>query len=105
MEGQAMSKAPTDIILELRTLARLIETKAPATFGDQDAAHLRAAADEIEVLRKAVVAEREEILELIQSHRADAHMYIGRRSGGPMACQGLAAPMAIPIQRGASAAS
>ena len=76
MEGQAMSKEPTDIILELRTLARLIETKAPATFGEQDATHLRAAADEIEVLRK-VVAEREEILELIQSHRADAHMYDG----------------------------
>ena len=75
MEGQAMSKEPTNIILELRTLARLIETKAPATFGEQDAAHLRAAADEIEVLRKAVVAEREEILELIQSHRADAHLY------------------------------
>ena len=86
MEGQAMSKEPTDIILELRTLARLIETKAPATFGEQDATHLRAAADEIEVLRKAVVAEREEILELIQSHRADAHMYDGdyalRRVGG-----------------------
>ena len=72
-----MSEKQSDIILELRTLARLIETKAPATFGDQDAAHLRAAADEIEVLRKAVVAEREEILELIQSHRADAHMYDG----------------------------
>jgi hypothetical protein len=77
MEGQAMSKEPTDIILELRTLSRLIETKAPATFGEQDVAHLRAAADEIEVLRKAVVAEREEILELIHSHRADSHMYDG----------------------------
>jgi hypothetical protein len=46
-------------------------------LGEQDAAHLRAAADEIEVLRKAVVAEREEILELIHSHRTDAHLYDG----------------------------
>jgi hypothetical protein len=51
-------------------------------LGEQDAAHLRAAADEIEVLRKAVVAEREEILELIQSHRINAHLYDGVRGSG-----------------------
>jgi hypothetical protein len=39
----------SDIILELRTLARLIETKkASITFNEQDAAHLRQAADELE---------------------------------------------------------
>jgi hypothetical protein len=67
----------SDIILELRTLARLIETKATVTFGETHAAQLRKASDEIELLRKAVVAEREEILELIQSKRADAHLYDG----------------------------
>jgi hypothetical protein len=57
-----MSENQTNIILELRTLARLIETKAGSlTFNEQDAARLRAAADEIELLRKAVIAEREEL--------------------------------------------
>jgi hypothetical protein len=65
-----------DIVLELRTLARLIETKATVTFGEQDAAHLRKAANEIDDLRaalgqcsklaySAVRAERSAILELI----------------------------------------
>jgi hypothetical protein len=44
----------SDIVLELRTLARVIETKAPATLGEQDAAHLREAADELERLRAAL---------------------------------------------------
>ena len=35
------------------------------------------AADEIERLREAVRAEREAILELIESARADAHLYDG----------------------------
>jgi hypothetical protein len=39
----------SDIVLELRTLARLIETKSGSvTFNEQDAAHLRQAADELE---------------------------------------------------------
>jgi hypothetical protein len=63
----------SDIILELHTLARRIETKA--TLQEQDADKLRKAADEIEVLRRAVTAEREEIIELIHSHRANAHLY------------------------------
>jgi hypothetical protein len=80
----------TDIILELRTLARLmVETKAPAIFEEQDAAILRKAADELEDMRaimdrsvklaySAVRAEREAILELIESERADyANMYLG----------------------------
>jgi hypothetical protein len=64
-----------------------VRTKAPATCGEQDAAHLRAAAEEIEVL-KAVVAEREKIRELIQAHRTDAHLYDGdyalRTVAGPI---------------------
>ena len=74
----------SNIILQLRALAHLIEMKA--TLKEQDAEKLRRAADEIEVLRRAVTAEREEILELIQSHRADAHLYDGdsalRRAAG-----------------------
>jgi hypothetical protein len=44
-QSKALEQSRTDIVLELRTLARL------TTFGEQDAAHLRAAADEIERLR------------------------------------------------------
>ena len=65
----------SDILLELHTLARRIETKAP--LQEQDADKLRKAADEIEVLRRGIVAAHEEILELIHSHRADAHLYDG----------------------------
>jgi hypothetical protein len=49
-----MSEQQTDIILELRTLALLIETKASVTFGEQDAAKLLEAADEIARLREAL---------------------------------------------------
>ena len=52
-----------DYVSELRTIARLIETKAPATGREQDAEHLRNAATEIERLREAVRAERSAILE------------------------------------------
>jgi hypothetical protein len=47
----------TDIILELNTLAHLIETKATVTFGEQDATQLPKAADDVELLIKAGVAE------------------------------------------------
>jgi hypothetical protein len=60
-----------DLPLELRTLARLIETDAPVKFSAQDAAQLREAARELERLRAAVTAERAAILELIKSARAD----------------------------------
>jgi hypothetical protein len=40
-----------DLAHELRVIARLIETKAPASFGEQDATHLRKAACELERLR------------------------------------------------------
>ena len=46
----------TDIVEVLRTLARLMETKAPVTFREQDAAHLREAIDQIECLRAALQA-------------------------------------------------
>ena len=52
-----------DYVTELRTIARLIETKAPVTGREQDAEHLRNAATEIERLREAVRAERSAILE------------------------------------------
>jgi hypothetical protein len=78
----------TDIILELRTLARLMENKAPVTFRAEDAAKLRKAADELEDLRaamdqsaklaySAVRAEPAAILELIEAQRTDAHLYDG----------------------------
>jgi hypothetical protein len=83
-DGKNRMTSESNIILELRALAHLIEMKA--TLKEQDAEKLRRAADEIEVLRRAVTAEREEILELIQSHRADAHLYDGdsalRRAAG-----------------------
>jgi hypothetical protein len=68
----------SDIVLELRTMARLIETKkASITFNEQDAAHLRQAADELEDMHVtldksaklallAVRAERKAILEMIE---------------------------------------
>ena len=40
----------------MRTLARLIETKAQVTFREQDAATLREAAEQIERLRAALQA-------------------------------------------------
>ena len=55
-----MSNQPPDIALALRTLARLIETKALATFGEQDAAHLREAASELERLRSSPGAREEQ---------------------------------------------
>jgi hypothetical protein len=79
----------TDIVLELRPLARLmVETKAPVSFEAQDAAKLRKAADEIESLYaalgqcsklaySAVRAERAAILELIEAQRADSNLYDG----------------------------
>jgi hypothetical protein len=39
---------------ELRVLARLMENKAPVTFTEQDAAHPREAADEIDRSRAAL---------------------------------------------------
>jgi hypothetical protein len=51
-----MSAQQTDIVLKLRTLARLIETKAAVTWREQDAAHLRNAADELERLRAVLSA-------------------------------------------------
>ena len=50
MEGTAMSEKQSDVVLELRTLAR----KAFITFREQDAARLREAADELERLRAAL---------------------------------------------------
>ena len=49
-----MSDIVDDCVLELRTLARLIETNAPVVWRGQHAAKLREAADEIERLRKAL---------------------------------------------------
>jgi hypothetical protein len=47
--GAHRMTSESDIVLELRTMARLIETKkASITFNEQDAAHLRQAADELE---------------------------------------------------------
>jgi hypothetical protein len=43
-----------DCVLELRTLARLIETNAPVVWREQDGAQLREAADKIQRLRKAL---------------------------------------------------
>jgi hypothetical protein len=43
-----------DCVLELRTLARLIETSAPVVWREKDAVQLRETADEIERLRKAL---------------------------------------------------
>jgi hypothetical protein len=43
-----------DCVLELRTLARLIEKNAPVVWREQDAAQLREASDEIERLRRAL---------------------------------------------------
>jgi hypothetical protein len=45
-----MSEKQSDVVLELRTLAR----KAFITFREQDAARLREAADEFERLRSAL---------------------------------------------------
>ena len=42
-----------DLAHELRVIAHLMETKAPVTFREQDAAQLRKAADELESLRAA----------------------------------------------------
>jgi hypothetical protein len=50
MEGTAMSEKQSDVVLELRTLAR----NAFITFREQDAARLREAADELERLRAAL---------------------------------------------------
>jgi hypothetical protein len=61
-----------DYVSELRTIARLIETKAPVSWREQDAAQLCKAVDEIERLREAVCAECAAIIELIESARADA---------------------------------
>jgi hypothetical protein len=66
-----------DYVIELRTIARLIETKTPVAWREQDATQLCKAADEIERLREAVCAERAAILELIESERANAHLYDG----------------------------
>jgi hypothetical protein len=75
----------SDIVLELRTMARLIETKkASITFNEQDAAHLRKAAGELEVMRAtldkgaklaltAVHAERKAILEMIEQSEKRAY--------------------------------
>jgi len=49
-----MSDIVDDCVLELRTLARLIETKAQVTFREQDAATLREAAEQIKRLRAAL---------------------------------------------------
>jgi hypothetical protein len=46
-----MSEQQDDIALELRTIARLMENKAPVTFREQDAATLRKAAAELEDMR------------------------------------------------------
>ena len=45
-----MSDIACNCVLELRTLARLIETNTPVVWREQDAAQLREAADEIECL-------------------------------------------------------
>jgi hypothetical protein len=50
MERTAMSEKQSNVVLELRTLAR----KAFITFREQDAARLRDAADELERLRAAL---------------------------------------------------
>jgi hypothetical protein len=80
----------SDIVLELRTMARLIETKkASITFNEQDAAHLRKAAGELEDMRAtldkgaklaltAVHAERAAILAMIEAF-ADEQL-VGRRA-------------------------
>ena len=49
-----MSDIADDCVLELRTLARLIETNTPVVWREQDAAQLRKAVDEIECLRNAL---------------------------------------------------
>jgi hypothetical protein len=49
-----MSDIACNCVLELRTLARLIETNTPVVWREQDAAQLREAADEIECLRNAL---------------------------------------------------
>ena len=51
-----MSDIGDDCVLELRTLARLIETNTPVVWREQDAAQLRKAADELESLRAALQA-------------------------------------------------
>jgi hypothetical protein len=70
---------------ELRVIARLMENKAPVTFREQDAAHLRKAAAELEDMRAildksaklaltAVHAERAAILELVETTLKDASL-------------------------------
>jgi hypothetical protein len=87
-QTKALEQSSTDIVLELRTLARL------ATFGEQDAAHLRAAADEIErlprtlahedaLLEGAVAAERAAAVAMIEAF-ADEQL-VGRRAADHIA--------------------
>ena len=71
-----------DYVIGLRTIARLIETKAPVTGREQDAEHLRNAATEIERLREAVRAERSAILEA-SSRCVSALRDRGRVRGAP----------------------
>jgi hypothetical protein len=65
-----MSEQQNDIVLELRTLAHLIETKATVSPKEQDAAQLRKAADELEDMRATLDKSAKLALAAVHAERA-----------------------------------